>query len=79
MRLNPSQITEITGRKQPKRQTAWFLDYLGINVPADKRGPILTESLIETLLARAIGLTGSSDISTNKPKPQIRMKEPSKQ
>jgi hypothetical protein len=56
MRLPPETIAEITGRKRARAQADWFRDYLGVIVPCDRLGPIVTAATYEALVARACGL-----------------------
>jgi hypothetical protein len=56
MRLSRTDLFAITHRKRPLQQAAWFKQYLGIIIPCDREGPILTPSTYEGLLAKRLGL-----------------------
>jgi hypothetical protein len=57
MRLSRDELFKITDFKTPRKQTQWFLDHLGVAVPHDRKGPILTPATCEALLAKRLGLT----------------------
>lgn len=56
MRLNRDDLQKITYRKHPSRQAAWFLEFLGADVPYDAQGPILTLATYEALVAKRLGV-----------------------
>ena len=64
MRLSRDDLFKITHRVRPRNQAAWFLEYLGINVPCDRDGPILTPSTYEALLAKRLGVFPRTDAPT---------------
>lgn len=59
VRLSREELQSITSRARPKSQAAWFEEYLGIAVPSDERGPILTMASYEALLAQRLGIQSS--------------------
>jgi hypothetical protein len=54
--MSRERLKEITGRSFGKAQARWFGEYLGVEVPCDRVGPILTEQTFEELVARANGI-----------------------
>jgi hypothetical protein len=72
MRLPPEKLAEITGRKRARAQADWFRDYLGVVVPCDRQGPIVTVPTYEALVARACGLR--ADVPTGLATPVDRPK-----
>jgi hypothetical protein len=71
MRLDRLTLENITGRKRRSAQSAWFREHLGVEVPADHRGPILTEAAYEALLAKRLGLSSSAGDST---RPAVKLR-----
>jgi len=55
MRLSAERLNEITHLKRKSAQVAWFRQHLGVNVPCDRFGPILTDSAYEKLLEKRLG------------------------
>lgn len=76
MRLDQETLVKITGRKMYSAQVAWFRDYLGVEVPHDQRGPIITATAYEALVARACGLRAEVPVgtpaATDRPKLHLR-------
>ena len=70
MRLTAERLTEITRLKRKSAQVAWFRQYLGVDVPCDRFGPILTDTAYEKLLEKRLGI-GASLATTEKPRPTI--------
>lgn len=70
MRLTSERLREITGLKFKKSQTAWFLLHLGVEVPCDRIGPIVSEEAFEKLLEKRLGLTPSH--SNNEIRPSVK-------
>ena len=64
MRLNRNDLFKITHLHRPKGQAAWFLEYLGVKVPCDSVGPILTPSTYEAILAKKLGVFPSGGCET---------------
>jgi len=56
MRLDNAALREIAKRCRPKHQAAWFKEYLGIDIPCDRAGPILTQQTYDALLAKRPGV-----------------------
>lgn len=73
MRLDQTQMHEITGRKRAKAQVEWFRAHLGADVPFDQRGPILSESTYEALLAKRLGVLPSFDPGKPLNRPTVRL------
>ena len=74
MRLDNNQIFELTGLKRKSSQIQWFKRHLGVEVPYDRNGPILTDACYEKLLEKRLGiLTPSSEPSHGRP--SVRLKE----
>lgn len=55
MRLTREELEQITGLCQAAAQVRWFKDHMGVSVPSDARGPILTQAAFESMLARRLG------------------------
>lgn len=77
MRLDSQKIYEITGRKRARGQAQWFKEFLGADVPCDRRGPILTVAAYEALVAHRLGVLPSNDSQTA-PRPSVRLLGPKK-
>lgn len=60
MRLSSRKLFEITGFQRKSAQAKWFKDYLGIDVPCDRIGPILTNDAYEALVKKRLGVLGES-------------------
>lgn len=75
MRLTSLQLIEITGYERRKAQAKWFLQYLAVELPADKQGVILTDSAWHKLLDKRLGLGASLPQDPNIPRPKIRPKD----
>lgn len=69
MRLSFETLCSMTNLVRPKAQAKWFLLHLGVEVPCDRLGPIMTDTAYEKLLERKLGLSASSS-SEDKPRPQ---------
>ncbi|MDE3023238.1 MAG: DUF4224 domain-containing protein [Pseudomonadota bacterium] len=74
MRLDNNQIFELTGFKRKSSQVAWFRDRLGVEVPFDRHGPILTAECYQKLLEKYLGILPNSNESRVN-RPTVRMKE----
>ena len=70
MRLSAERLSEITRLKRKSAQVAWFRQYLGVDVPCDRFGPILTDAAYEKLLEKRLGL-GASLATPEKPRPTV--------
>ena len=68
MRLNSERLTEITHLTRKSAQVAWFRQYLGVDVPCDRFGPILTDTAYEKLLEKKLGLVQNSATAQTKQK-----------
>ena len=71
MRLSAERLTEITRLKRKSAQVAWFRQYLGVEVPCDRFGPILTDTAYEKMLEKRLGLVQNS--TTVKTKQKIHL------
>ncbi len=56
MRVSQEGLKALTGKSQGAAQARWFKRNLGVDLPADERGPIVTDAGLELMLARASGL-----------------------
>jgi hypothetical protein len=70
MRLSYESIVEITHLTRKSAQVAWFRQHLGVDVPHDRFGPILTDTAYEKLLEKRLGL-GTSLATNEKPRPTV--------
>lgn len=61
MRLTREALQLITGLKRKSAQASWFREYMGVEVPCDHQGPILTEAAYEALLAKRLGISGGGN------------------
>ena len=68
MRLTAERLTEITHLTRKSAQVAWFRQYLGVDVPYDRFGPILTDTAYEKLLEKKLGLVQNSATAQTKQK-----------
>lgn len=68
MRLTAERLTEITHLTRKSAQVAWFRQYLGVDVPCDRFGPILTDTAYEKLLEKKLGLVQNSATAQAKQK-----------
>lgn len=71
MRLSSERIAEITHLTQKSAQKKWFFQHLGVAVPTDRFGPILTDTIFEKLLEKRLGI-GASLATEDKPRPKLR-------
>jgi len=76
MRLSRDDLFVITRRKLPRLQAKWFLDYLGINVPCDRDGPILTIASYEAILAKRLGVFPEKLSAPTEREVVIHMRQP---
>ena len=67
MRLTAEKIAEITHLKRKSAQVEWFRQHLGVDVPCDRFGPIMTDTAYEKLLEKRLGLGVASSESRNTP------------
>lgn len=56
MRLDKDQLYKITNRKRLSSQVKWFKDFLNIEVPFDRMGPIMTEAAYQDLVKKRLGV-----------------------
>jgi hypothetical protein len=71
MRLSRDDLHQITHRKRPRHQAAWFLEYLGVVIPCDGEGPILTQSILEALLAKKLGVLPNFAEASPQRRPEV--------
>lgn len=74
MRIPPERLAEITGRKRARAQALWFRDYLSVDVPCDRRGPIVTDAAYEAIVARACGLRADAGFIAESSRPQVQLR-----
>ena len=72
MRIDRKAIEEITGRKRVSSQVTWFRKHLGVDVPSDRFGPILTAQTYEKLLEKRLGLA-HTPVEPLTTKPSVRL------
>lgn len=73
MRLPPEKIQEITGFKRKSAQVAWFRLHMGVDVPCDRAGPIMSDTAYELLLEKRLGVLASLPRQSGKPVPALRL------
>lgn len=61
MRLTPEELQNITGRSMPAAQVRWFQRHYGIEMPHDRKGPIITAQAWEALVARKCGTSAKGE------------------
>ena len=72
--LDAIRLKDITGKSRKSAQVRWFKDYLGVEVPHDRRGPILTEEAYQKLLEKRLGLL-FEDPGQNRPSVKLMRKK----
>jgi len=75
MRINKEMMAEITGRSYPRLQAEWFRRYLGVEVPCDSQGPIVTMAAYEMMVVRACGLGQKPRPAEEIARPKVRLVE----
>jgi hypothetical protein len=73
-RMTPAELEDITGRKRPKGQATWFLEYLAVDVPCDRQGPIMTAATYQALVAKRCGVLSFNEPAANKPRPAVKLR-----
>ncbi len=73
MRIDRKKIEEITHRKRIRSQVAWFREKLGVDVPFDRFGLILTEDALKKLIERRLGILQSSPSQATTTRPVVRL------
>jgi len=68
VRLNPTQLHEITGREMPMAQCRWFKRHYGVDMPHDRKGVIITAQAWEEMVAKKCGTSALKE-------PQDAMRE----
>ncbi len=69
--MTAEKLFEITHLKRKKTQVEWFRQHLGVDVPHDRFGVILSDESYEKLLEKRLGIRPSS--STPEQRPAIRL------
>jgi len=75
MRINQDMLYQITRLKRKGAQIKWFKLHLGVDVPHDHAGAILTDSAYQKLVEKRLGLAPELSNSNQKPNPTIRLME----
>ena len=73
MRLTQEIIHTITGKRTRSAQARWFKTYLGVDVPCDLTGPVMTEATYEALLKKRCGVLPSSEAPATTMRPQLHL------
>ena len=66
-RLTREELKAITGRQQPAAQSRWFKLHLGIDIPTDRRGPIITPAAFDALVSKRCGLWEGGSPAADRP------------
>lgn len=78
MRLSPEDLYKITHLHRPKGQAAWFLEHLGVKVPCDRAGPILTPAAYEAILAKRLGVSSEQTGPSPEQRPVLHLRDEKK-
>lgn len=74
MRLTKEQLFEITNRRRISGQVRWFKDFLKIDVPCDRLGPIVTEAAYQDLVKKRLGVLPEVQTQySNREQPKVRL------
>lgn len=73
MRLSPEKLYEATGRIRQSAQARWFKEFLGVDVPCDRLGPIITEAAYEDLVKKRLGVLPQSMNQPERDQPKVRL------
>lgn len=73
--LDSARLKNITGKSRKSAQVRWFKNYLGVEVPHDRRGPILTEEAYQKLLEKRLGLLTFENPEQNRPAVKLMRKK----
>lgn len=74
MRLDQDQLYKITNRKRKSGQVRWFKDFLKIDVPCDRLGPIVTEAAYQDLVKKRLGVLPEAPIqNSHREQPKVRL------
>lgn len=68
-RLTPDRLEQITRKQRPSAQLRWFEKHLGVKLPCDMAGPIITESAFESLMTKICGLSPAGPA----PRPVVKL------
>ena len=66
--LTESQLYEITGKRRPHCQRAWFKVEFGVDLPANSKRVIISRQLFENLQAKRAGLLVSAEPAKDRPR-----------
>lgn len=72
MRLDKQTLYNLTKLRRISAQVRWFRDQLGVDVPFDRDGPIMTDAALEKLLEKRLGILPSYS-GQERPKPTLRL------
>lgn len=74
MRLTKDQLFTITNRRRISGQVKWFKDFLKIDVPCDRLGPIVTEAAYQDLVKKRLGVLPEAPIqNSHREQPKVRL------
>lgn len=73
MRLSPEMLYKATGRTRQSAQARWFKEYLGVDVPCDRLGPIITEAAYEDLVKKRLGVLALPAGTPAREHPKVRL------
>jgi hypothetical protein len=73
MRLSPEKLYEATGRIRQSAQARWFKEFLGVDVPCDRLGPIITEAAYEDLVKKRLGVLPQVANTPERDQPKVRL------
>ncbi len=73
--LDSARLKDITGKARKSAQVRWFRDHLGVEVPHDRRGPILTEEAYQKLLEKRLGLLPFENPEQSRPSVKLMRKK----
>lgn len=74
MRLTKEQLFSITNRRRISGQVKWFKDFLKIDVPCDRLGPIVTEAAYQDLVKKRLGVLPETPTQNgHREQPRVRL------
>jgi len=73
MRLSPQKLHEVTGRFRRSAQVKWFKEFLNVDVPCDRLGPIITEAAYEDLVKKRLGVLQLPAGTAAREHPKVRL------
>lgn len=66
--LSAEKLYEITDKKRPHCQKAWFKEQFGVDLPANSKRVIISRQLFENLQAKRAGLLVSAEPIKDRPR-----------